>query len=227
MFKKKNQEEGVNLQLGMSLEVLTETGRTMFLARIEEISENSLMLVNASGGQVPPVVYNSVVQLRVIRQDMKTVLLQGIIKGSSSRFWLIEDVRGYVRPGRALFRQPVSVKAAVACVNSTYAPDILSGSNENFVSCSVLDVSGSGLRLLSSERYQSGDWLNIKDLRLAPAKGDFSLVCRVLRVEQTKRGTYIYGCHFENMSQREQDRLIEAIFVLQRQDALYRPSRNR
>ena len=214
-----NQEQAIEIRTGMSLEVLTQENQVIFLARVEEIRNGAVKLVNASGGAVPQVFYNTEIKLRRVLSNAQTVLLQGVVRGNSERFWLIEDLTGQVRVGRSFFRQEVSVKARVSCIKSSSGPR-----KSREVPCELLDISGGGVRIGSAEQYQSGDLLLVAGASFAPVKGEFSFCCRVLRVEQ-RRKQYIYGCQFEGMTQKEQDRLIETIFVLQRQSAQHKLGR--
>lgn len=201
----------------MTLEVLTQNDQIIFLARIEEVTQRSVKLINASGGPVPQVFYNTGIKLRGFLSDMKTILLDGVVRGSSDRFWVIEELQGQVRSGRSFFRQQVSSKARVSCVNGIFAPDKKGKGEGKITPCEILDISGGGVRICSAEKYQVGDWLFIMDAKFAPVKEVFSFTCKVLHTE-LRRGKYIYGCQFEGLTQKEQDRLVEAIFILQREE---------
>ena len=46
----------------------------------------------------------------------------------------------------------------------------------------------------------------------------FRFVCLVRRVGKPERGAISYGCQFESMPPKEQDRLLRAIFIVQREE---------
>lgn len=212
------------LRPGMALEVLTEDNQVIFLARIETVDQWSVKLVSAAGDEVPQVFYNTKIKLRGYLADMKTVLFHGVVRGNSPWFWVIEELQGQVTKGRAFFRQAVSAKAKVSCANHIFAPDIHSPSRSQTVDCDILDISGGGARIRCAEKYQEGDWLILTEASFPPVKGVFSFSCRILRAE-LKRNQYIYGCQFEGLTQREQDRLIETIFLLQREETQHKLTR--
>ncbi|MCI8360493.1 MAG: PilZ domain-containing protein [Clostridiales bacterium] len=222
--KASKQEQELKLRSGMTVEVLTRDNQVVFLARVVEMHDKSVKLTSVSGDDVPQVFYNAEIKLRSFLSDMKTVLFEGVVRGSSENFWIIEELKGQVRQGRAFYRQSVSTKAHVSCVNGIYAPNRKRADGGKIAACDILDISGGGVRVSCKEKFEEGDWLFIMDANFAPVKDQFSFTCRVLRVE-FKRNMYIYGCQFEGLSQKEQDRLIEAIFVLQREETQHKSGR--
>lgn len=225
MPRNNNQEQDLKLHPGMLLEVLTQDNQVVFVARVEEMDRRSVKLVSASGDVLPDVFYNTKISLRGFLSDTQTVLFHGVVRGNSQRFWLIEELEGEVRKGRSFFRQQVSVKARVSCVNRIYAPERTETSSRKIAPCEILDISGGGARITSQEKYQVGDWLSIMEANFAPVKKTFSFTGRVLRAE-FKRNMYIYGCQFEGLTQKEQDQLIEMIFLLQREERQHKLGRN-
>ena len=221
-----NQEQTPEIRLGMMLEVLAEDNRLIFFARVEDMEFGTLKIVNSSGGEVPPVLYNTPIKLRGYLPDMATALFEGVVRGNSQRFWLIEELKGQVRSGRSFFRQDVSVLARVSCVNGIFAPDQKKAAGGETFDCEILDISGGGVRIFTEGKYEVGDWLFIMEVNFPSVKEVFSFTCRVLRAQQQRR-KYIYGCQFEGLTQKEQDRLIEAIFVLQRESTQQKTGRGR
>lgn len=226
MARKSNQEqESLQLREGMSLEVLTKDNQVIFVARAEEVSRKSVKLVSATGEALPQVFYNTEVQLRGFLSDATTVMFRGVVRGNSPRFWLIEELAGEVRQGRSFFRQSVSVKARVSCANGIFAPDQKRTRRGQIVDCEILDISGGGIQISTTEEYHVGDWLTIMEVNFTPVKEMFSFTCQVLRAEY-KRNKYLYGCQFEGLTQKEQDRLVETVFLLQREEAQHKQRRS-
>ena len=83
----------------------------------------------------------------------------------------------------------------------------------------MIDVSSGGLKFSSGEDYETGDRLTLKGVWLVESMDPFSFNCRIRRVGKPEEDgvTRRYGCQFEPMSDREQDRLLRAIFTLQRE----------
>ena len=84
--------------------------------------------------------------------------------------------------------------------------------------CTVLDVSAGGILIASQEEYQQGDRLSILGVRLTRTEDAFNFNCYVRRVGGREMGFIRYGCQFETLSSREQDRLLRAIFTVQREE---------
>lgn len=199
------------------MEVLNTNHQVIFLARIQEISRQTVRLVSAEEESIPPLFYNAPITLRGYLSDEKTVLFQGLVRGSSQKYLLVGELQGQIKPGRAFFRQAVSAPAKVACPHRISDAGEHSTSRTQTVDCTILDISGGGVRIACTEEYREGDWLAISEAYFPPVSGVFSFSCEVLRAEQ-KGKQYIYGCRFEKLAQRDQDRLIETIFLLQREE---------
>lgn len=224
LFQNNNPGQRPLLHTGMILDVLNEENQVIFPARVEEMTLRSIKLVNAAEDTVPQVFYNTKVKLRGYLPDQQTVLFQGVVRGNSPHFWVIEELTGRVTKGRAFFRQSVAAKAKVACANHIFAPDKHSTSRSQTVDCTILDISGGGIRISCAEPYQMEDWLVITEASFPFASGVFSFSCKVMHAEEKGR-QYIYGCQFEKLTQREQDRLIEIIFLLQREEVQQKQKR--
>ena len=86
------------------------------------------------------------------------------------------------------------------------------------MSCKLLDVSGGGVLLASSQAvYERGDQIYVSDAELLPDEKPFSFLCEVKRVEKA-RFNHIFGCEFIGLEEKEQDRLVRAVFRLQLED---------
>ena len=60
--------------------------------------------------------------------------------------------------------------------------------------------------------------LSITGIYLAEGLEPFSFSCQVRRAGERDMGVARYGCQFESLSPKEQDRLLRAIFIVQREE---------
>ena len=70
----------------------------------------------------------------------------------------------------------------------------------------------------SREEYMVNDRLSITGIYLAEGLEPFSFSCQVRRAGERDMGVARYGCQFESLSPKEQDRLLRAIFIVQREE---------
>ena len=210
----------LGLYLGMTLEVLTTENKPIFIGRTADMEDDAIDIASASGGEVPPVLYNTEVRLRGFLPGMRPIMLSGVVCGSAKHFWRVHQLKSlYVQENRGFFRQHISVEATVMCVNAIFQPDAgpVPQEKSGTSPCHLLDISGSGLRLSCRRDYDVGDWLFVMDADLWPADAPFSFTCRVRRMEDDRLAK-VYGCQFEGLEPREQDRLLRAILQIQRRE---------
>ena len=85
--------------------------------------------------------------------------------------------------------------------------------------CHVLDISGGGILISSREEYDEGDRLAISGIYLVETEEPYSFSCHVRRrLPEEETDLIRYGCQFESLTTKEQDRLLHAIFILQREE---------
>lgn len=206
----------LNIQKGNMVEVLSEDNHLELLARVINYTGDMITIQDAGGQELPSILYNRDVKLRITQNGVSGVIL-GKICGSTKQFWKIDRLHTTaVSEKREYFRQAVRCGAKVKCLKrSNQAPRLARG--KDFTVCSVLDISAGGILIRSSEPFQLGDQLLITDVRLAGEK-PFRFSCFVQRSEREfGRGTQ-FGCQFVPMDQREEDRLLRALFSVQRQE---------
>ena len=208
---------GLRVENGMLLEVLLHDKQVQFRGRVSAFDGESISLVEATGGEVPPVMYNTEVKLRGRLNDGRAVVYHGVIVGSSPEMWKIGQLTNwYTSEKREYYRQNITVACKVQRTKRMY-PD-KSPYGDNQVDCKLLDVSGGGVLLSCSESYDRGDQIYVTNAALDPDAKPFSFYCTVKRVEEAKYA-FLYGCEFEDLRSKEQDRLIQAVFRLQREEA--------
>lgn len=205
------------LRAGMLVEVLTAENRLGFLARVVSYTGDLLVIQDAQGREMAPAVYNRDVKLRLAQNGVNCIIL-GKICGSTSEVWRVDRLQKTVlAEKREYFRQPVRSSATVQCLKrSALSPSLTRGVYAS--RCSILDISASGILIKSSEPFQLGDLLSLSNVRLSESEAPFRFRCFVQRSEPSYGRDTEFGCQFEPMEQREQDRLLRTIFAIQRQE---------
>ena len=209
----------LEVEVGMLLEVLNASNEVMFRARVTEFDGEAIKIENDLGGEVPPVMYNSEFKLRGHLSDDRRVVYHGTVCGSTKTMWKMDQLANWFTwEKREFFRQNISVEALVTRVK--WAGDAKDDPNrkEEKFKCKLLDVSGGGVLIACDTAYNRGDQLRVGNAEILPENEPFSFRVSVRRAEQA-RYTNLYGCQFLNMSPSEQDRLVRAIFTLQREEA--------
>lgn len=195
-------EKKIELNPGTSVEVLNADNKLIFLGRIQSFNGTVVEIVENTGLDVPPVVYNTEVKLRCFLTDVRSAVLLGQVCGSTPQFWKVDRLKNlFTKEHRAFFRQEVASNAMVSPYRGGGKP----------VACRITDISGGGLCFLCDQEFQVEQLLAVTGAQLMPGEAPFSFTCRVRR---TAEG--LYGCQFEQMDEREQDRLLGAIFAMQR-----------
>lgn len=205
-------EDFPELYNGMKAEVLTPANTLIFVGRLKPLSGETLEVRAEDGGLLPRALYNQPVKLRCFRRDGETFTLDGAVGPNGFDFWRIERLR-YLHnsENRSFFRQNTGVDGTVSSTSSSKGQPY---------PCKLLDVSAGGARVVTEKLFQLESTFQL-EAALLPGEEPFTITCRVKRVlVQSKPGSPVkkfeYGCQFEGLPPREQDRLLQAIFTLQR-----------
>ena len=159
---------------------------------------------------LPQALYNSKVKLRGFQRNSQAFSMNGTVGKSSRDFWQIENLEILQsQEHRNFFRQNTDMDARVM-PSGRYR-----GLGREQAECRVLDVSAGGARVLTKNVYQEGDFFQL-EAALLPNERPFSITCQVLRVTPKKGFRYEYGCRFEALDEKERQRLLRAIFTIQR-----------
>lgn len=211
-----NAKLSLNIQKGNMVEILSGDNHLELLGRVVNYTGDMISIQDASGQELPSVLYNRDVKLRITQNGVSAVIL-GKICGSTKQFWKIDRLHTTaVSEKREYFRQAVRSGAKVQCLKRSSRAPRLSRGDEPSV-CTVLDLSAGGILIRSTEPFQLGDRLLITNVRLANEK-PFRFTCFVQRTEKEFGRGAQFGCQFEPMDQREEDRLLRALFAIQRQE---------
>lgn len=223
------------LREGQTCEVRSWENDLIYLGKLHLTEQKVTVEVEeATGAPVPPVLFNTKVKLKVYLSGQGGRLLEGLVCGSTPTFWRLDHLRPlHEREKRQSFRQRVHVSGKVMCVSSIYLssmsnepPEVHSAAPElqRTLVCQVEDLSLGGALIRCREAYEVGDWLLVMDVNL-PGSLPFTFTCQVRWTEEVRVGEWEYGCQFSEMAPKEQDRLFQTIFELQRKDVQSRRHR--
>ncbi|MCI8415699.1 MAG: PilZ domain-containing protein [Ruminiclostridium sp.] len=208
-------QNSFGLRLGTTVEVLTLENRLTFVGRVDRLKGEAVYIRESTGGELPPVLYNKEVKLRFFQAQRNLVLL-GKICGSTKYLWKVDRLESkFAKEQRAFFRQRVSLDTTGLCSRrpSRTKP------GKRAAACHVLDISGGGILISSREEYDEGDRLAISGIYLVETEEPYSFSCHVRRrLPEEETDLIRYGCQFESLTIKEQDRLLHAIFILQREE---------
>lgn len=218
--KDEAQEDQVipELYSGMKVEVLSPNNNLLFVGVLKIRSGGVLEIcTETSDAKLPIAEYHQSIKLRGFQKNSQTFTLNGAVAKSSPDFWRIEDLKFLQsKDSRAFFRQNANVKAEIS-------PDVRYRGKDQFP-CQILDISAGGARLLCKHKFAQGD-LFVLHVSLVAEENPFSMTCQVRHVSkkgieedqpEDERKPLEYGCQFVGIPEKEQERLLQAIFKLQR-----------
>ena len=219
--QEKKQQIKISLRSGMAVEVLNSENRLLFMGRLEGCQGDSVIIRDAKDDELPPILYNAEVRLRFF-QNQQNLVLQGKICGSTRQIWKIDRlVSQFTKEQRTFFRQRVSPNSPAMCVKRAAG----GGAEKRAVPCHVQDVSAGGMLILCREEYRVGDRLSVTGIQIVQQESPFTFNCQVRRVGDMSEGMFRYGCQFDSVPPKEQDRLLRAIFAVQREEIKRRKAR--
>ncbi len=208
------QAADLGLRPGMVVEVMTPENRLLFVGRVEAVQNGAVSIREAKDDELPMVLCNKELKLRFYREQ-DSVVLHGKVCGSTMRMWKVDRLKSaFTKEQRAFFRQSISLDITARCARRSHR----NGQPRASFPCQVLDVSAGGLLISSQEVYLVGDRLVVSDATLIAGERPFTFDCHVRRAGEWKKGVVRYGCQFETLAPKEQDRLLRAIFTLQREE---------
>lgn len=208
-------EDELDIDAGLRVDILTMQNRLLFVGRLERYRAGTMTISDAQGNELPPLVYNSEMRLRFVRNG-ESVVLQGKVCGSSDRIMRVDRLeRQFTKEKRVNFRQRLSTNPPATC----YRRAEVDVAATDPVRCEILDVSAGGLLIRCEEDYNLGDCLVVEGISIAENEGSFNFTCEIRRVGEKINNKYRdYGCQFEGVSEKEEDRLLRAIFAAQREE---------
>lgn len=202
-------EEDLEIYSGMRVEVTTDTGQILFVAKIQGLHGKQAELHQYSESELVQDVESIHVKIRGYSYNTRTaVYMEGVIIPGPQHIWQVEELT-VVRVGndRAFFRLETNLDATAA---------MFSGLNMGEKPCKLLNISVGGACISSETPYQTGDKFMLK-VRLMEDRPESIMYCQVLRVIQQEGKRTQYGCRFLELTQEDQEKITQNIFAVQRQ----------
>lgn len=207
-------EEGPFLEdyAGLVAEVTDAEGRLLFTAKLLGLEENCGNLHLLSEASISREMEEPLtVQLRgYSSRKSKAAYLEGTIRpAEDERIWRAENLTLVkLENDRSYFRMDVTMDASVTPVGRP-------GAEEE--PCKLVNISVGGVRIASPNQHQMGDRL-LLSVDLTPGKAPSTMLCQILRIIGQDRD-YEYGCRFIELTEADQDRIMQIIFALQRKQS--------
>lgn len=197
---------------GMQAEVTDLEGRLLFTAKLLGVEEDHGNLHLLSDASVPGELKEPLpVRLRgySIRKS-KAAHMEGVMHPSADeKIWRVEKLTlSKLENERAYFRMDVAIDAGLTAVGRP-------GAEEE--PCKLVDLSVGGVRIASANQHQVGERL-LLSVDLTPGKAPSTILCQILRVI-AQEGDYEYGCRFIELSDADEDRIVQVMFALQRRQS--------
>lgn len=201
-----------NLRPGMAVEVMTPNNHLIFIGKVHTVVGNSVSIRDLNDENLDMVLVGKPLKMRFFR-DEDNLVLKGKVCGSTMKMWKVDQMEtSFSQEHRAFFRQSISVELEAQCGKRASAD----GPVKLTVPCKILDISAGGMLISSNEKFMPNDLLYVTGVPLIPNEPTFTFNCQVRRAGEWKKGVIRYGCQFEALPPKEQDRLLRAIFSLQR-----------
>lgn len=195
---------------GMQAEVTDLEGRLLFTAKLLGVEEDhgNLHLLSGECAVSREMEEPLPVRLRgYSARKSKAAYLEGTILPSADEgIWRVEKLTLLkLENERAFFRMDVTMDAGLTPVDRP-------GAEEE--PCRLVNISVGGVRIASSSQHQVGERL-LLSVDLTPGKAPSTILCQILRVIGQEQD-YEYGCRFIELSDADEDRIVQIIFALQR-----------
>lgn len=220
MFEKKKPETsaksektadqgGLDIYSGMRVEVLTDAGQMLFVAKLLGLCGNKGELHQYSEFAGNPDTQPLRANIRGYSDhEKKAVYMEGVITPGPKHIWHVEELTvTKIGNDRAFFRLEVNIDASIT---------MFSGLEMGEKPCKLLNVSVGGAYIGSERRYHTGDKF-LLTFRLLEDRPTSAMYCQVLRVIEREGGKYEYGCQFLELTEDDQETITKNIFAVQRQ----------
>lgn len=194
---------------GMRVEVTTGQGELLFVAKLQGVRGDKAELHQYSETALPQAEEPLPVNIRGYNDhERKAVYMEGAITPKPKHIWDVEELKvTRVANDRAFFRLSTVLDATVTT---------FSGLAMGEKPCKLLNISVGGARVRSEYQYHEGDKFLLK-VRLLEDRPESAMFCQVLRVIAKENEQFEYGCQFLELTEEDQEKIMQNIFAAQRQ----------
>lgn len=207
--EKAAEEESLDIYSGMRVEVTTDAGQILFVAKLMGLHGDKAELHQYSEAAIVKDVETIHARIRGYSDyERKAVYMEGIITPGPKHIWQVEELT-IVRVGndRAFFRLTTNLDAT-----ATMFRGLAMGEKP----CKLLNISVGGASVSSEYRYHEGDKFLLK-VRLLEDRPESAMFSQIVRVVEKDEGKFEYGCRFLELTEVDQEQITRNIFAAQRQ----------
>ncbi len=207
--EKAAEEESLDIYSGMRVEVTTDAGQILFVAKLMGLHGDKAELHQYSEAAIVKDVETIHARIRGYSDyERKAVYMEGIITPGPKHIWQVEELT-IVRVGndRAFFRLTTNLDATAT---------MFSGLAMGEKPCKLLNISVGGASVSSEYRYHKGDKFLLK-VRLLEDRPESAMFSQIVRVIEKDEGKFEYGCRFLELTEVDQEQITRNIFAAQRQ----------
>lgn len=207
--KRGDADDQLDVYSGMRVEVTTDAGEILFVAKLLGLHGDKAELHQYSESEIAQDIGTIHARIRGYSDyERKAVYMEGVITSGPQRIWQVENLT-VVRVGndRAFFRLETNLEATATTFSGL-------GMGEN--PCKLLNISVGGASISSEHRYHEGDKFLLK-VRLLEDRPESAMFAQVVRVIEKDGGRFEYGCRFIELTEPDQEQITQNIFAVQRQ----------
>lgn len=191
------------------------TGRIRKILEVDSSAEEGRLaveIVALERDSLPYAPYDLPVKINLFGSDGGRHTVGGHVYIANKVFWRINKVSKLSDLEKRDF-----FRIRVGAMGKAYSQKHTNPEEEPIpVPIKIIDISLSGILFRTEELFQINDLLYIFDIRLCNDAPEFSTFCTVRRIETGPEDEVLYGCSFEDLSEKEEDSLFSTIFNLHR-----------
>lgn len=205
----KEDEDALDIYSGMRVEVTTDSGQLLFVAKLLGLHGDKAELHLYSESEIGEDTEPLHAKIRGYSDhERKAVCMEGVITPGPQHIWQVEELT-VVRTGndRAFFRLDTNLDATAT---------MFSGLEAGEKPCKLLNISVGGACVGSDLRYHEGDKFLLK-VKLLDGRPESAMFSQVVRVIEKEGGKFEYGCQFLELTEEDQGKITQNIFAVQRQ----------
>ena len=208
--QRRAREEDLEIYSGMRVEVTSDDGRMFLVAVLTGLRGDRAQLRPATeGGMLTPLEEPVLVTLRgYSSKENKAVIMKCTVRSGGKNFWQAEHLSLIKRSNdRAFFRMGISIPGRLV---------IMGRADAQAEECRLLNISVGGACISTGIRHNIGDKFLLWS-KLTPNSEPTQVICQIVRINERRYSSFEYGCRFLDLSEAEEERILQIIFDLQRQ----------
>lgn len=207
--KQAHKTEELDVYSGMRVEVTTDAGQVLFVAKLLGLHGNKAELHQYSEFEITKDIESFHARIRGYSDyERKAVYMEGVITPGPKHIWRVEELTTvHIGNDRAFFRLETNLTATAT---------MFSGLAMGEKPCKLLNISIGGASIRSEYRYHEGDKFLLK-VRLLEDRPESAMFTQIVRVVEKDEETFEYGCQFLELTDADQEQITQNIFAVQRQ----------